>query len=608
MSQLSSLEKRIQALVHESVRGCVLEEARHAMFIGTRLALALIAASVAPLCLAINGAPPAWQSLAFTFAMMPLVAVVVVSRSGRIDVGHMVCIIGLMGLSVTISLGAGAGSSAAMVWLVLAPLEAALSLSSGLIAGSAICALLIAVLMAAAGRYGIIDPAGSEADLDLIFSSVAVLYALGLAGCWLRVSEMRRLSEVADAARYATLSEALGDLVLRFDRSGAVLSTGKESATLVGITGRDLMGRGFFERIQVADRPIFLRAIADAAAGGQTSVSTVRLRTSSVASELGSFEEPVFVWVEIRARQMILEARAAEPDAARVIAVVRNVSDRIEAQRILENSRIESERTQGWKDRFLANVSHELRTPLNAIIGFSEMLGNDQLAPRDEGKRREYAGIIHTSGQHLLSVVNSILDMSKIDAGSFEVLAEPFPVAPLIESCCDMVRLKAEEANVQILQICPASVDELVADKRACKQILLNLLSNAVKFTPPGGKVTIGVRPEGNSLSFYVSDTGIGITPSDLPRLGDPFFQARSSYDRPYEGTGLGLSVVKGLVGLHGGTISLESEPGKGTCVTVRLPLNCRRVGPPHSTAKIEVITRATASTAPAFLTVKKIA
>jgi cell cycle sensor histidine kinase DivJ len=328
-----------------------------------------------------------------------------------------------------------------------------------------------------------------------------------------------------------------------------------------------------------------------------------------VASDRGAFEEPVFDWVEIRARKIVAGLQPMEHDGASVIAVVRNVSDRVEAQRILETSKAESERAQGWKDRFLANVSHELRTPLNAIIGFSEMLGNEQLAPRDEAKRREYAGIIHTSGQHLLSVVNSILDMSKIDAGSFEVQAEPFAVAPLIESCCDMVRLKAEEANVEIVRVCPRGIDELTADRRACKQILLNLLSNAVKFTPHGGRVTIGVRPEGNSLAFFVSDTGIGITAADLPRLGDPFFQARSSYDRPYEGTGLGLSVVKGLVGLHGGTISMESEPGQGTCVTVRLPLDCRRAGPPSSTAKIEVITRAPAAPAAlAFTTVKKIA
>ncbi|MDB5649451.1 MAG: sensor histidine kinase, partial [Hyphomicrobiales bacterium] len=607
VSYVSSLENRIQALVHDSVRQSPFERSRHALFIGTRLIIALVAAVSGPICLALNGAPPLWQSLAFALAMVPLLAVVVVSRTGLIELGHVLCICALSGLAMTISFGAGANSSAAIVWLVLTPLEAALSLAPGMVALSAISALVICALMNAAQQFGLAPPAGADAGADLLFSAVAVLYALGLAGCWLRLSELRRRRERVDAARYATLSEALGDLVLRFDRTGAVFSASRECEALFSLNARSLMGRGFFERIQVADRPAFLKVIADAAASQQTAVATVRLRTSSTASERGAYEEPLFVWVEIRARNIGVEPSLRE-DGAVVVAVVRDVSERVESQRAIEAARLETERAQGWKDRFLANVSHELRTPLNAIIGFSEMLGNEQLAPRDEAKRREYADIINTSGLHLLSVVNSILDMSKIESGSFEVVAEPFDVAPLIDSCCDMVRLKAEESRVEIVRVCPANLDELIADKRACKQILINLLSNAVKFTPSGGRVTVGVRPEGNSLALYVADTGIGITAPDLPRLGDPFFQARSSYDRPYEGTGLGLSVVKGLVGLHGGTISLESEPGQGTCVTVRLPLDCRRVvSLGQESAKIEVITRATHASS-AFPMVKKIA
>ena len=133
----------------------------------------------------------------------------------------------------------------------------------------------------------------------------------------------------------------------------------------------------------------------------------------------------------------------------------------------------------------------------------------------------------------------------------------------------------------------------LVADKRACKQIVLNLLSNALKFTPAGGCVAIAARPDGNSVLITVSDTGVGIAARDLPRLGDPFFQARASYDRPSDGTGLGLSVVRGLVGLHGGTIAIESAPGQGTRVSVRLPLDCRRVASaPNGVTKIETIPR----------------
>ena len=246
------------------------------------------------------------------------------------------------------------------------------------------------------------------------------------------------------------------------------------------------------------------------------------------------------------------------------------------------------------KDHFLANMSHELRTPLNAIIGFSEMLGSRTMSPTDPNKQREYAGIIHESGQHLLTVVNSILDMSKIQSGTFALIPEPFPLSPFLEQCCDVVRLQAQQGRVEIIRDVPDNLEELVADRRACRQILSNLLSNAVKFSPEGGRVTLRVRPEGTGLRIGVSDNGIGIGEADLLRLGNPFFQAGTSLSRPYEGTGLGLSVVRGLVGLHGGTIVVESEPGKGTSVTVRLPLDCRHASATAGAA-IETVPRRSA-------------
>ena len=236
-----------------------------------------------------------------------------------------------------------------------------------------------------------------------------------------------------------------------------------------------------------------------------------------------------------------------------------------------------------------------MRTPLNAIIGFSEILGSPELAPRDGAKQLEYAGIIHASAEHLLSVVNLILDMSKIEARRFAIMPEPFDVAPLIASCCDMLRLKAEEGGVALVQAPLDIPKELIADKRACRQIVINLLSNAVKFTKPNGRVTIGACVEGDSLVIYIDDTGIGIAPGHFSKLGDPFFQVRSSYDRMFEGTGLGLSLVRGLVGLHGGSLVLESVVEEGTRVAVRLPLDCRGKAPTDSTpAPIEILSSLT--------------
>jgi cell cycle sensor histidine kinase DivJ len=276
-----------------------------------------------------------------------------------------------------------------------------------------------------------------------------------------------------------------------------------------------------------------------------------------------------------------------------VVAVVRDITTRVQHEAEIERAKQEAEQASAWKDRFLANVSHELRTPLNSIIGFGEMLASDTLSPRDPAKRREYAEIIHGSGQHLLAVVNSLLDLSKLDAGKFELVCEPFEIGALIHSCCDMVGLKAEQARIVLDRDIHVGLEDLIGDKRACKQIVLNLLSNALKFTPAGGRVAVTARPDGNAVIISVTDTGIGIMARDMSRLGDPFFQARNSYDRPYEGTGLGLSVVKGLVGLHGGTIAAESTPGEGTRIAVRLPLDCRRLqATPGQKAKIDVVSR----------------
>jgi signal transduction histidine kinase len=246
-----------------------------------------------------------------------------------------------------------------------------------------------------------------------------------------------------------------------------------------------------------------------------------------------------------------------------------------------------------WRQRLLANVSHELRTPLNAIIGFSEMLANVDLSPKDPVQQREYARIINASGQHLLSVVNTILDMSKIESGVFAIEPEHFDMAALIDFSCDLVKLKAQEKSIELLAACAPQMGEMVADKRACKQILLNLLSNAVKFTPEGGRVAISARKEAGSIVINVSDTGIGVTPAELQRIGDPFYQARATYDRPYEGAGLGLSIVRGLVALHGGAISFASAPNEGASVTVRLPFDCRNAERADAlSARIETVSR----------------
>ena len=232
-----------------------------------------------------------------------------------------------------------------------------------------------------------------------------------------------------------------------------------------------------------------------------------------------------------------------------------------------------AEERQIHADRYLASVSHELRTPLNAILGFSDILQQEMFGALANERQREYVGLIHQSGAHLLSVVNMILDMSKIDMGAYHILSEPFEVKEAISLSLSMVRQQAAAKNIGLKSELSGDVDECVGDRRAFQQILINLLSNAVKFTPPGGAVCLETSREDGYLKVCVNDTGIGISDADLDRIGQPFFQVQNDNTRSFEGTGLGLSLVRGLVELHCGGLTIESELGAGTSVIVRLPL-----------------------------------
>ena len=225
------------------------------------------------------------------------------------------------------------------------------------------------------------------------------------------------------------------------------------------------------------------------------------------------------------------------------------------------------------KSDFLANMSHELRSPLNAIIGFSEVLEAGQAGELSE-KQKEYCGEIRVSGLHLLALINDILDLSKIEAGKMTLDLVRADVPVLLASSLSIVREKALRHGIALESRIDPDLGAAEVDARKFKQMVYNLLANAVKFTPDGGSVLLAARPLAPGFfEFSVSDTGIGIAAEDLPRLFVPFEQLDGSLARKYEGTGLGLSMVKRLAELHGGAVSVSSELGKGSRFTVRLPL-----------------------------------
>ena len=587
MSVIQSLSSVPSALVHPSRIASPVERARHESFIALKLAVAFAALAVAPFYVAFKGAPSAAGVLIFSFALLPLAAAMIVARTGNLLAGHVVTFCALVGIGMTLFYGAGTGVGCALACLIVAQMEAAISNDKGVTLAAALVTTLAFASVVVMATNGL--SFGGETGVAAFVEGLAILYGAAISHRAASLADLARQSLRDDDERARTVKEALGDLVIGFDGAGSVDHVSNECEALIGVSCADLVGRGLFDHIHVADRPAFLKVVGDAAHGSETVSAKVRLRTWTGTTGATGHVEPRHIWIEMRARRITRESARRSPE---VVAILRDVTAAHDHDLEIERAQRSIESAIRSKDHFLANMSHELRTPLNAIIGFSEMLGSRTLRPIEADKQREYARIIHQSGQHLLSVVNSILDMSKIQSGTFSIIPEAFEIAPLVDLCCDMVALKARDGMVDLVRDCPDGLETIVADRRACKQILINLVSNAVKFTPEQGRVVVKVRPEGNAMVISVADTGIGIGAADLACLGDPFFQARASLSRPYEGTGLGLSVVRGLIGLHGGSIAIESELGKGTIVTVRLPLDCRAITQKNTAAVIDTIPR----------------
>jgi two-component system, cell cycle sensor histidine kinase PleC len=240
---------------------------------------------------------------------------------------------------------------------------------------------------------------------------------------------------------------------------------------------------------------------------------------------------------------------------------------------ISDEARQRAEAANVAKSRFLATMSHELRTPLNAILGFSEVMQSELLGPIENANYKEYCGNIHDSGRHLLQVINEILDLSRIEAGRYELQEEAVRLTDVVEDCLRLLSLRAESKGLQLAPEFASGLDQLWADERAVRQICLNLMSNALKFTPRGGRITLGVRagPDGGQ-TLIVKDTGPGIPKEEIPRVLQAFGQGSLAHETAEGGTGLGLPIVQNLIHLHGGSFELRSELRKGTEAIVTFP------------------------------------
>jgi cell cycle sensor histidine kinase DivJ len=467
----------------------------------------------------------------------------------------------------------GGMKSLILVWLVVVPFEAALSGLRRVAAAAAGIALAGLVALAVAGRLGWTGDLGSfgaQPWFEEIIVPAAIVYAGSLA---IRMEGIAR--EIAGVARegeerYRLLADHATDMITRHAANGDVEFSSPAARSLTGLPAGELLGPGLLGRVHIADRPTYLKALSDAFNSGRPSTAEFRLRRTTADDSRGDH----FLDVEMGCRPAFNDSGTTRA----VVAVTREISRRKAQEAELRQTRETAERANLAKSNFLAHMSHELRTPLNAIIGFSDILGKDFFAVPGSDRQREYARLIQESGEHLLELVNGILDMSKIESGMFDLKVEPVSLVPLVERCREMMAHQAGERGVAITMALPPGLPEVVADRGACRQMLINLMSNAIKFSERGGRVTVGARFDARTAAIFVRDDGIGISEADLPRIGTPFVQVDSTYGKRFEGTGLGLSMVKGLAALHGGRMEIESRLGAGTTATIYLPLKGPRV------------------------------
>jgi cell cycle sensor histidine kinase DivJ len=564
-SILEPVNAYLEGLVHPLAR----EDRRMLLaqrnFIAARLFAGIAAIAVLPAHLALFGAPSLIEIVGYAWFTLPLALVWLIARTGDFERAHLLSAVIFALMVGLIAAFTGGSRSFILPWLIVIPFEPALHASRRTAIAAAVIAAMTALIVALLGLFDLLPaPAALPVTFvdPLIFSTLSATLYMGMIA--LGAINKNPVETTADV-QLRLVAEHARELVTSHARNGAVSFASPVAEKLLGVPACELMSHAFFDRVHIADRPMFLKAIAETAATGQPSAIEYRLRRGSRAGE-GAMAMPSYIWVETRYRIQ----------GQQVIGVTADVSRRKSDEIALESAQIEAMRANETKSRFLATVSHELRTPLNAIIGFSEMLTGEHALKIGAAQRSDYARLIRESGEHLLSVVNGILDVAQIETGHFTITPVAFAAGEMLESCREMMALRAEQAGVTLSTEIAPDLPELVADERAIRQVAINLLSNAIKFTERGGSILLAGRREQDSFALVVSDSGIGISESDLKQIGNPFFQAAASYNRPYEGTGLGLSVVKGLVDLHGGRLKIESRLGEGTRITVLLPLVCK--------------------------------
>lgn len=535
---------------------------------GWLLVCAVAAAGLAPL-------PAQAAALALAAAAPGLIGLFVSPAAAEArDGGRIVLALAwcLPGLAASI-LFASALSPAALVF-VCGPMALA---ASGGTRAARLSAVVSACAFLLAGGFSLLGPSAFGAAPDGALAGLAALAAFfALTGLAARASlsarlaaarrELAAMRPAADGFTHAPLP------LLALDPDGVITAASRALRRAAPGVPRDMTGLpadslGFDDDQQAALRSGLKSARAGGGADGGRFTFKVRGR-------LG--------------RESTLAARAVATPAGYVVSLSEPDAADAGAERRLIAERDAAIAASRAKSEFLAAVSHELRTPLNAIIGFSDVMKQRLFGPLP-ARYAEYGDLIHESGRHLLELIGDVLDMSRIEADRYELSLETFDARDVADICAKMMRLRATEQGVTLYVDAGDVPITVSADRKALRQILLNLLSNAVKFTPDGGAVVLMACVEGRELVMAVGDSGVGISEDEIARLGQPYAQSQSGRDSTERSSGLGLVLVRQLAQLHGGSMTIESQAGEGTTVTVRLPVLAAPLGQTGNVEPLEV-------------------
>ncbi len=556
----------------------------------------------------------AWFSL-------PILQWLILRRTGNVKLGRDI-------LSVTLLLFVGLGAaysggvaSSMLIGLCILPVENILSGDRRRVELSIAAVLLCLAGLWVLGEQNLLPPDRTSGELRDALRPLAVIFVMLY--CYLVANSLIRHRQERE--------QALQDTETQFERlfETAPISILEEDWSATRKMINDLRGNGMSDlNRHLIDHPEALKSLIGAMRITRVNKATLALYRALDPNELSEHKSPEKLtaeelrnyrhWIvsfaggetgnylnetmERRRRggQVYVRIRSAivpehRGDWARVVTTVGDVSDRKRTEIELHSAKEEADRANRAKSQFLASMSHELRTPLNAIIGFSDIMRRQMFGPVGEPRYLSYVDDIHDSGQHLLNLINDMLDLSRIESGKYEIREEWLSAANLFDWVLNMIEPQILASGVNVNQVVMEGMPEFRADQRAMRQILLNLLSNALKFTPAGNSITLSSHqaPADGAIVLEVADTGRGIPADMLDTITEPFVQAGDATTRRESGTGLGLAITKSLVQMHGGKLTLSSTEHVGTTVTIRLPdrrISTDRAGDAQSMTKVNKV------------------